>query len=58
MEEHEKYVQNVMKIYQDNELAPYIGIYKANFQGNEISLFITKIEDKLEENIPKTIWML
>lgn len=30
-----------------NELVPYIGVYKANFQGNEITLFITKEEDKL-----------
>lgn len=31
----------------DNELAPYVGIYKANYKGNEITLFITKEEDKL-----------
>ena len=31
----------------NNELAPYIGVYKANFQGNEITLFITKEEDRL-----------
>jgi len=30
-----------------NELAPYAGIYKANYKGNEITLFITKDEDKL-----------
>ncbi|QQQ29946.1 DUF6705 family protein [Chryseobacterium indoltheticum] len=30
-----------------NELAPYLGIYKANYKGNEITLFITKEEDKL-----------
>jgi len=30
-----------------NELAPYVGIYKANYKGNEIILFITKEEDKL-----------
>jgi hypothetical protein len=41
----------------NNELAPYIGIYKANFQGNEISLFITKIEDKLEESTHKNYYM-
>ncbi|WP_100075950.1 DUF6705 family protein [Chryseobacterium camelliae] len=33
----------------NNELNPYVGIYKANYNGNEISLFITKQEDKLEE---------
>lgn len=31
----------------NNELTPYIGVYKANFQDNEITLFITKEEDKL-----------
>lgn len=31
----------------NNELTPYIGVYKPNFQGNEITLFITKEEDKL-----------
>ncbi|MBO6183755.1 MAG: hypothetical protein J6O88_03550 [Chryseobacterium sp.] len=31
----------------DNELVPYIGTYKANYKGNEITLFITKEEDKL-----------
>lgn len=30
-----------------NELAPYVGTYKANFQGKEITLYITKEEDKL-----------
>ncbi len=33
----------------NNELNPYIGTYKANFNGNEITLFITKQENKLEE---------
>ncbi|WP_304344260.1 DUF6705 family protein [Chryseobacterium koreense] len=31
----------------NNDLNPYIGIYKSNFQGNEITLFITKEENKL-----------
>lgn len=31
----------------NNELIPYIGTYKANFQGNEITLYITKEENKL-----------
>jgi len=30
----------------NNELAPYIGTYKANDQGNEITLFITKEDNK------------
>ncbi|KMQ68190.1 hypothetical protein ACM39_10100 [Chryseobacterium sp. FH2] len=31
----------------DNELSQYVGTYKANFQGSEIILYITKTEDKL-----------
>jgi hypothetical protein len=31
----------------NNELNPYVGTYKANFQGNEITLFITKEDDRL-----------
>ncbi|MBP1166673.1 MULTISPECIES: hypothetical protein [unclassified Chryseobacterium] len=31
----------------NNELTPYIGIYRTNFQGNEITLYITKEESKL-----------
>lgn len=31
----------------NNELSPYVGTYKANFQGNEITLFITKVENRL-----------
>ncbi|WP_185209322.1 hypothetical protein [Chryseobacterium sp. C3] len=31
----------------NNELAPYIGVYRSNFQGNEITLFITKENQKL-----------
>ncbi|MET3035153.1 DUF6705 family protein [Chryseobacterium sp. NRRL B-14859] len=30
----------------DNELSIYIGKYKADYQGNEITIFITKEEDK------------
>ncbi|MGD1319905.1 DUF6705 family protein [Chryseobacterium sp. 2R14A] len=30
----------------NNELNPYIGTYKANYQGNEITLYITKEEDR------------
>ncbi|PTT76062.1 DUF6705 family protein, partial [Chryseobacterium sp. HMWF001] len=33
----------------NNELSPYVGTYKANFNGNEITLFITKQENKLEQ---------
>lgn len=30
----------------NNELSPYVGTYKANFEGNEITLFITKQDYK------------
>ena len=32
----------------NNELSPYVGTYKANYQGNKITLFITKQENKSE----------
>ncbi|MFP3831476.1 DUF6705 family protein [Chryseobacterium sp. SIMBA_028] len=32
----------------NNELTPYIGTYKGNFQNKEITLIITKKDDKLE----------
>ncbi|MEY8758884.1 DUF6705 family protein [Chryseobacterium tongliaoense] len=31
----------------NNELLPYVGTYKTNFQGKEITLFITKEENKV-----------
>ncbi|SDR07094.1 hypothetical protein SAMN05421664_3396 [Chryseobacterium soldanellicola] len=31
----------------NNELTPYVGTYKASFQGKEITLYITKEENKL-----------
>lgn len=34
----------------NNELSPYAGIYKANYQGNEITLFITKVENRPEKS--------
>lgn len=40
----------------NNELNPYVGVYKANFNGNEITLFITKQENKLEENAQKSYY--
>ena len=30
----------------NNELGPYVGTYKATFQGREITLFITKVGDR------------
>ncbi|MCL8537064.1 DUF6705 family protein [Chryseobacterium gallinarum] len=41
----------------NNELSPYIGTYKANFKDNEITLFITKEENKLEKSSKKTYFM-
>jgi hypothetical protein len=41
----------------NNELNPYIGTYKANFNGNEITLFITKQQDKLESSAQKSYYM-
>ncbi|WP_294278453.1 DUF6705 family protein [uncultured Chryseobacterium sp.] len=41
----------------NNELSPYIGNYVANFNGNEITLFITKLEDKLEQTGQKNYYM-
>ena len=39
-----------------NELNPYIGTYKANFGGNEITLYITKQENKLEKRFDKQFY--
>lgn len=33
----------------NNELNPYIGVYKANYEGKEITLYITKEEDRLTD---------
>ena len=41
----------------NNELNPYVGTYKANFEGNEVTLFITKVEDKLEKSTNKNYYM-
>ncbi|GAB0156892.1 hypothetical protein CHRYSEOSP005_21590 [Chryseobacterium sp. Alg-005] len=41
----------------DNELTPYIGIYQANFNGNEITLYITKQEQKPEKTGQKNYYM-
>lgn len=40
----------------NNELAPYIGTYKANFNGNEIILYIIKEENKLVKRIGKQFY--
>lgn len=40
----------------NNELNSFVGIYKANFQGNEIILYITKEENKLVKRIGKQFY--
>jgi hypothetical protein len=40
----------------NNELSPYIGIYKTSFQGKEIILYITKEENKLVNRIDKNFY--
>ncbi|WP_435525230.1 DUF6705 family protein [Chryseobacterium indoltheticum] len=41
----------------NNELNPYIGVYKGNYEGNEITLFINKVEHKLEKSVDKNYFM-
>ncbi|WP_449388536.1 DUF6705 family protein [Chryseobacterium lineare] len=41
----------------NHELDPYVGIYKANNQGQEITLYINKIENKLEESFKKNYYL-
>lgn len=40
----------------NNELNPYIGVYKANYQGNEITLYITKEEDRPTKRMNKNFF--
>lgn len=40
----------------NNELNPYVGIYKANFNGFETTLYITKVESKLEKRSQKQFY--
>ncbi|ROS10425.1 hypothetical protein EDF65_4307 [Chryseobacterium nakagawai] len=40
----------------NNELAPYIGIYRAIFNGFETTLFITKEENRLEKRSTKQFY--
>ncbi|KMQ68685.1 hypothetical protein ACM39_05155 [Chryseobacterium sp. FH2] len=40
----------------NNELAPYTGIFRANFQGKDITLYITKIENKLQKSSQKNYY--
>lgn len=40
----------------NNELTPYIGTYKAIYNGNEITLFITKESNKITKRLNKTFY--
>lgn len=40
----------------NNELNPYIGIYKTSYQGREITLYITKIDKRLEQRSNKNFY--
>lgn len=41
----------------NNELDPYIGTFKANFNGKEITLYISKLENKLEKSTNKNYYL-
>ncbi|MGU3374990.1 DUF6705 family protein [Chryseobacterium sp. M5A1_1a] len=41
----------------NHELDPYMGTYKTNFQGNQITLLITKVENKLVKSTHKNYYM-
>ncbi|MEY8758624.1 DUF6705 family protein [Chryseobacterium tongliaoense] len=41
----------------NDELVPYVGTYKANFNGKEITLYITKVENKLENSVDKNYYL-
>lgn len=41
----------------NNDLNAYVGIYKANYKGNEITLFINKVEHKFEKRTNKDYFM-
>ena len=47
---------NAYKKDLNNELPPYVGTYKANFQGKEITLYITKIENVLQKSSKKNYY--
>lgn len=40
-----------------HELDSYTGVYKANFQGKEITLYVTKIENKPEKSAKKNYYL-
>ncbi|SHL86320.1 DUF6705 family protein [Chryseobacterium contaminans] len=40
----------------NNELTPYIGTYNTNFQGKDITLYITKVENALQKSSRKNYY--
>ena len=40
----------------NNELQSFEGVFKSNFQGNEVTLYITKVENKLKESVNKSFY--
>ncbi|WP_027388186.1 DUF6705 family protein [Chryseobacterium gregarium] len=55
--DYEEVPQNSYLKDLNNDLLPYIGIYKTNFNGNEITLYINKQEQKLEKTGQKNYYM-
>lgn len=55
--DYEEVPQNSYLKDLNNELTPYVGVYKANFNGNETTLYITKQEQKLEKTGQKNYYM-
>ncbi|MEY8758885.1 DUF6705 family protein [Chryseobacterium tongliaoense] len=47
---------NAYKKDLNNELPLYVGIYKASFQGKEITLYITKVENVLQKSSLKNYY--
>ena len=41
----------------NNELSPFVGIYKANYQGNEVTIYISKVEYMLKKRSNKSYYM-
>ncbi|MDR6458960.1 hypothetical protein J2786_002067 [Chryseobacterium vietnamense] len=55
--DYEEIPQNSYLKDLNNELAPYIGTYKTTFEGNEIFLYITKQDKKIENSAQKSYYM-
>lgn len=55
--DYEEISQNSYLKDLDNELQPYVGTYKTSFNGNEVTLYITKLEKKPEKTAQKNYYM-